>query len=201
MIQRFVQLQIGLMLCSLGLALVIKADLGADPWTVFHVGVASVSGLSVGTIIQLTGALFMLLAWAFLRAPVGIGSVCNMALVGPWINAFLSILPSSDLSVIVIGQFLLALLSLGFGTALYISADMGAGPRDSFTLGMVRCYGVSIKYARFGMEVLALIAGFLLNGPLGIGTVIFALAMGPLMQFFLQRVRAFSLRATKKSND
>lgn len=193
MILRFIQLQVGIMLFGLGLALVIKANLGADPWTVFHVGIATISGISVGTVIQLTGACFLFAAWAFLRARVGIGSICNMMLVGPWINAFLVVVPSSSVKILSFAELGLAILVIGLGTALYIAAEMGAGPRDSFVLGLAHTSGYSIKYVRLGLELVALIAGYFLHGPVGIGTVIFALAMGPVMQFFLKRVRLFSV--------
>lgn len=198
MILRFIQLQVGLMLFGLGLALVIEAEFGADPWTVFHVGLATILGVSVGIVIQLTGVVFLFSAWAFLRAPVGIGSICNMVLVGPWINIFLNLIPSSSsMPLVSLVELILAILVIGLATALYISADMGAGPRDSFVLGLSRASGFSIKYVRLGLELAALIAGYLLNGPIGIGTVIFALAIGPIMQFFLQRVR-LSASATEK---
>ncbi len=199
MISRLARLQIGLMLFGVGLALVIKADLGADPWTVFHVGIANNFGLSVGTVIQLTGAGFMLFAWAVLRQPVGIGSICNMALVGPWINVFLGLIPSISNLWVSLCALSFALVILGLATALYITANLGAGPRDSFVLGLARKSGISIKYIRLLVEVMALIAGFLLHGPVGIGTVIFALAMGPIMQFFLQRLAAHPAHATGKT--
>jgi uncharacterized membrane protein YczE len=198
MIVRFVQLQIGILLCGLGLALVLNADLGADPWTVFHVGVANNLALSVGTVIQVTGVFFLLMAWALFQTPVGIGSIFNMALVGPWIDLFLKYLPSTSKNWVAISELSCGLFIIGLATALYITADMGAGPRDSFILGLSQKSGFSIKHTRFAVEIVALGAGFLLDGPIGIGTVIFALGIGPLMQFFLDRLRRFSLAAEKK---
>lgn len=189
MITRFIQLQFGLMLFGIGFALMIKAGLGADPWTVFHVGLANYLGVSVGLVIQVTGAAFLACSWAFLQAPVGIGSVCNMVLVGPWINLFLTIIPSSSLTIISFSELIAAIVMIGFATALYISAAMGAGPRDSFVLGIAQKSGYSIKITRLGLEIIATIAGILLAGPVGIGTVIFALTIGPVMQFFLTRMR------------
>lgn len=199
MIRRLVGLQFGLMLLGFGLALLIKSNLGADPWSVFHVGAARRLGLSLGTVVLLTGVLFMFLSWAFLRQPVGIGSICNMILVGPWIDVFLPYLPTWPWWWISLLQVGVSIMVLGMATAFYISARWGAGPRDSFVIGIASRSGLNIKSVRFSVELFALVSGYYLGGPVGIGTLIFALGIGPAMQFFLQRLRMKSWSAMEDS--
>lgn len=188
-LKRFLILQLGLLLVGLGMALLIKSRLGVDPWTVFHMGAAKQSNISIGILIQLTGFIFILISWIALKKKIGIGCLCNMLLVGPWLEFFLLFVPSREYWLASILQFLAGLIIFGFATALYITADMGEGPRDGFVLAMAERTNISIRKMRLGIELIALTIGFLLGGPAGIGTVFFALAIGPLMQFFLQFLR------------
>lgn len=186
--KRFLKLQLGLLLVGLGMGLMVNSHLGSDPWTVFHIGASNQLNMGIGTFIQLSGTIFLGLGW-LLRQPIGIGSLFNMFLLGPWLEFFIKIVPEQTLWFLALPQLMLGILILSFAIALYITADLGAGPRDSVLLGLSLALGLSIRSTRMGMEITVLIFGYFLGGPVGIGTIIFALILGPLMQFFLQRLK------------
>jgi len=192
-LKRMLILQCGLLLFGLGLALMVQSHLGVDPWTVFHVGLSQKFNMSLSILIQVSGLFFLGISWGFLRQPIGLGSLCNMILVGPWLAFFLKYIPSGKTWLFSYSQLAMGLLIFGFATALYMTAGFGAGPRDSFVLGLSRRTGMSIKHIRLGFESLALSLGFMLDGPIGLGTIFFTLAIGPLMQFFLKLLRVPSL--------
>jgi uncharacterized membrane protein YczE len=119
-----------------------------------------------------------------LREQIGWGTLGNIISIGPWLNLFLILIPSvSDVIVLQIGIFLLGVLVQGIATAVYIGVDAGAGPRDSLMLAIHRTTGVSIRLARGAIEVIVVLIGWLLGGPLGIGTLVFALLIGPSVQW------------------
>jgi uncharacterized membrane protein YczE len=191
LVKRVLSLQIGLMLFSLAVTLMLRSNLGVDPWTVFNVGAAQKLKVSLGFFIQLSGIFFLVISRALLRQPLGVGSVCNMLFIGPWLEYFLNCVPIQEIKILRSLQLILAIILLGFATALYISADFGAGPRDGFVLGISQLGGISIRVTRMGLELFVLLLGYWLGGPVGIGTVIFAIIIGPTMQFFLKRLRGF----------
>jgi uncharacterized membrane protein YczE len=179
--RRFVQLQLGLMLYGVSLALMVRANLGLDPWDVFHEGVADQSGASFGLVVNLVGAAVLLL-WIPLRQWPGLGTVCNVLVIGTTTDLALSIMAAPD------GLFLRgAFLAMGIGlnavaTAAYIGAGFGPGPRDGLMTGLVRRTGWPVKWTRMGIEVTVLGIGWLLGGTVGLGTVLYAIAIGPLVQ-------------------
>lgn len=188
-LKRMLSLQCGLLLFGLGLALMVKSHLGVDPWTVFHLGASKRFNISLPFIIQFSGLFFLGIAWSLLRQPIGLGTLCNMIFVGPWLAFFLPYVPASDSLIISWSELAIGLIIFGFATALYMTADFGAGPRDSFVFGLSHRTGISIKHIRLGFEFFALSLGYLLDGPVGLGTIFFTLAIGPLMQFFLKLLR------------
>lgn len=190
MIRRIVNLQLGLLLFGFGAALMIKAQLGADPWTVFNVGAAHRFGISLSILIQLTGALFLVTSRFILHQPIGFGTICNMLLVGPWLEFFLHLIPTYHWWFIAFLQLLLGIIILGLATAIYIAANLGAGPRDGFVLGLAASLNTKVGYVRMGLELSAVALGYALGGPVGIGTIIFAISIGPIMQYFLLRAKA-----------
>jgi uncharacterized membrane protein YczE len=181
---RLVQLYIGLWLYGLGAALQVRAGLGLDPWDVFHQGVARHVGLAIGTVLIIVGAV-VLLAWIPLRQRPGLGTVSNVVLIGVSLNTSLQLLP--DVSVLAWRVVLLAvgIVLGGIATGMYIGANYGPGPRDGLMTGLARRTGRSIRLVRTCIEVTVLIAGWILGGTVGIGTVAYALAIGPLAQIFL----------------
>ncbi|MDY6997722.1 MAG: hypothetical protein SW019_14060 [Actinomycetota bacterium] len=183
--QRLVRLTLGLWIYGLSIALMIEGAVGAAPWDVFHVGVARHLPLSLGVIIILAAGA-VLAAWIPLRQMPGLGTVLNAVLLGPFADLNLALLPTPDALAVRYGYALAGVLACAFATALYVGAQLGPGPRDGLMTGLARRTGWPLRRVRTGIEVSVLGAGFLLGGTVGLGTVIFAFAVGPLTQFFLR---------------
>jgi uncharacterized membrane protein YczE len=182
--RRLLQLYAGLILYGVSLALQIRAGLGLDPWDVFHQGISDKTGLSFGTIVIITGAL-VLLAWIPLRQKPGIGTVSNVFVLGIVVDITLSLL--GDVHGLA---YQLALLCTGvvlnaIAGAAYIGAGLGPGPRDGLMTGLMRRTGRSVGVIRTGIELSVLSIGFVLGGTVGLGTVVYALSIGPLLQVLL----------------
>ncbi|WP_219722071.1 YczE/YyaS/YitT family protein [Deinococcus planocerae] len=184
MIRRFVQLLVGLTLYGVSLALMVRAHLGLDPWDVFHQGVAQRLGWSLGTVVNVAGALVLLL-WLPLRQWPGLGTVCNVLVIGLAVDAALALLPPVSGLPARFGLLVGGVLLNALATAAYIGAGLGPGPRDGLMTGLVRRTGRSVRLVRTGIEGVVLIAGWLLGGPVGVGTVAYALLIGPLVQVLL----------------
>jgi len=183
--RRLVQLFVGLLLYGASMALQIEAALGLDPWDVFHQGVAERTGLSFGTIVIITGAAVLLL-WIPLRQRPGIGTVSNIVLIGLAVDATLALLPTPSSLATRIAFLVGGILLNGVAGGLYIGARLGPGPRDGLMTGWVaRRPGRSIRLTRTVIELSVLAVGFLLGGTVGVGTVAYALAIGPLNHVFI----------------
>lgn len=184
MVRRLVQLYVGLVCYGTSGALMVRARLGLDPWDVFHQGLAGHLGLAIGTVVIIVGAL-VLLAWIPLRQRPGLGTLSNVVLVGLAMNGALALPPAPAALGWRIAEMCGGVLLCGIATGMYIGADFGPGPRDGLMTGLSRVTGRSIRLTRTCLEVTVLAAGWLLGGTVGIGTVVFALAIGPLAQLFL----------------
>ena len=182
--RRLTQLYIGLLLYGFSDALLVRAGLGLDPWDVFHQGVAHRVGLAIGTVVIITGAAVLLL-WVPLRQWPGLGTVSNAILIGLAINWSLEVLPHGGSLAWRIVEMSGAVVLNGIATGMYIGAAFGPGPRDGLMTGFARRTGRSIRLVRTSIEITVLAAGWLLGGTVGVGTVLYALAIGPLSQFFL----------------
>lgn len=182
---RLATLVLGLFICAVGTVAFLEAELGLPPWDVLHQGVATRLGISFGLANILVSAAVLALA-ASLRARIGIGTVANATLIGTFVILLFRIDGLSDLSdaglATRIAYLPFALLCFGSGSALYIAASLGAGPRDSLMLVLSRRVGIRIGWARTAIEILALAAGFALGGTAGIGTLVFALGIGPAVE-------------------
>lgn len=179
----FVVIQIGFMLYGLALALLIRADVGTSTWLVLEVALANIFGINIGLLTVYMGFTVLIIA-VLLREQIGWGTLGNIISIGPWLNLFLILIPSvNDVIVLQIGMFLLGVLVQGIATAVYIGVDAGAGPRDSLMLAIHRTTGVSIRLARGAIEGIVVLIGWLLGGPLGAGTLVFALLIGPSVQW------------------
>lgn len=189
--RRATQLYIGLWLYGLSAALMVRSDLGLDPWDVLHQGLAKHLGLAIGTVVIIVGALVMLL-WIPLRQRPGIGTISNAVLVGVSLNVSLQVLPNGPSLSIRVVEMIGGVLLCGLATGMYIGADLGPGPRDGLMTGLARRTGRSIRLVRTGLELTVLVTGWLLGGTVGVGTVLFAVAIGPLVQLFLPK---FDVRA------
>jgi uncharacterized membrane protein YczE len=184
-VDRLVRLYAGLVLYGATDALVIRADLGLDPWDVFHQGLSRHTGISIGNVSILVGAVVLLLWWPIRQRP-GLGTVSNVVLVGASIDATCALVPHVEALSVRVPLLLAGVLFNGVATGLYIAARFGPGPRDGLMTGLHRRTGRSLRLIRTGIELTVLAAGFLLGGGVGVGTVLYALAIGPLAQFFLR---------------
>jgi len=185
--RRVPQLLAGLVLYGFSMALMVRAGLGLDPWDVLHQGLTLRLPLSFGTVTIIVGALVLLL-WIPLRQWPGLGTVCNVFVVGLAVDAGLALLPDAQ-GLPLRGLFLVGSIVLnGLAGAVYIGSQLGPGPRDGLMTGLARRTGLSLRLLRTGIEVVVLVVGFLLGGTLGLGTVLYALGIGPLVQFFLPLV-------------
>ena len=176
--RRFAQLYPGLLLYGFSAALLVEANLGLDPWDVLHQGVAARTGISLGVATIAISAIVLLL-WIPLRQRPGVGTVSNGLLIGLAIDLSLQLLPTPD-ELWVQSVFLGSGVFLNaVATGLYIGAGMGPGPRDGLMTGLA-ARGHSIRVVRTVIELSVLVLGYLLGGSVGIGTVIYALSIGPL---------------------
>ncbi|MFJ7263620.1 YitT family protein [Streptomyces globosus] len=189
--RRLFQLYAGLALYGASSALLVRAGLGLGPWDVFHQGVAERIGWSIGTVSVAVGALVLLL-WVPLRQRPGLGTVSNVFAVGLAMDATLAFTPDVRGAAAQVAVLAAGVVLNGAATGLYIAAAFGPGPRDGLMTGLHRLTGRSVRLVRTGIELTVLAAGFLLGGTVGLGTVAYALAIGPLAQLFL---RVFALPA------
>ncbi|WP_213453975.1 membrane protein YczE [Rhizomonospora bruguierae] len=183
--RRLTQLAVGLIGYGVSMALMIEANLGLDPWDVFHQGLSKRTGLSIGTITIIVGALVLLL-WIPLRQRPGIGTVSNVVVIGLAVDAGLALLPTPHPMAARIGFLVAGIVLNGVATGLYIGAALGPGPRDGLMTGYVALRpGRSIRVVRTVIELAVLATGFLLGGKVGVGTVAYALAIGPLAHYLI----------------
>lgn len=178
----FLVIQIGFLLYGLALALIVRANLGTGTWLVLEVALADILGIKIGTMTVYMGFAILILALA-LRERVGWGTLGNILCIGPWLDLFLDWMSVPNAIVLKISMFLLGVLIQGIATAIYIGVDAGAGPRDSLMLAIHRVTGLSIRLARGVLEIAVVLIGWLLGGPAGIGTIAFALLIGPSVQW------------------
>ncbi|MFG2192013.1 YitT family protein [Streptomyces sp. NPDC048639] len=183
--RRLVQLYAGLALYGVSSALQVEAALGLGPWDVLHQGVSERTGLSIGVVSIIVGALVLLL-WVPLRQRPGLGTVSNVLVVGVAMDATLALVPDLHALAVRIPLLVAAIVLNGIATGLYISARFGPGPRDGLMTSLHRRTGRSVRLVRTGIEVTVLTSGFLLGGSVGVGTVAYALCIGPLAQIFLR---------------
>ncbi|MFF5259541.1 YitT family protein [Actinomadura viridis] len=187
MARRLFQLYAGLALYGFGIALQVASTLGNDPWDVFHEGLARRFGLTIGLWIIITGAVVML-AWIPLRQRPGLGTISNVVLVGAFADLFLWLLPEPGSPAARWAFLIAAIVVSGFATGCYIGAGLGPGPRDGLMTGLA-ARGHSLRVVRTGIELTVLTLGFLLGGTVGVGTLLYALAIGPLAHVFLPMLR------------
>ena len=194
LVRRFAQLLVGLFLYGIGIALIVRGELGVAPWDVLTQGIAKQTGLGFGLItVVLSGV--VLLLWSPIRQRLGFGTVMNALLVGPFADLGLWLIPPG-LDLWVRALLLPAgIVVLAIATGLYIGAHFGPGPRDGLMTGLHRVTGWKIWIVRTGIEVVVLAAGWLLGGNVGIGTLAFALLIGPLCGY---TIPLFAIRRSER---
>ncbi len=182
--RRLIQLYLGLLVYGLSMALLVRSSLGVMPWDVLHQGLARQVGGSLGQVTIVVGVI-VLLGWIPLRERPGLGTVSNVVVIGLAVDAALAVVSApaelpARLALVVLGVSLNAV-----ATAAYIGVRLGAGPRDGLMTGLVRRTGGSVRLVRTGLEVAVVTVGWLLGGTLGVATVLYAVAIGPLVHLFL----------------
>lgn len=177
------QLLVGLWLFGASVALLVRAGLGLDPWDVLHQGISSRTGISIGAVVVATSVVVLVL-WIPLRQRPGIGTLANVVLVGLALDLTLAVLPTPAGLPWRVAFLLAGILGNAIATGLYIGAGLGPGPRDGLMTGLA-ARGISIRVARTSIELTVLAAGWLLGGTVGVGTVAYALAIGPLAHVLL----------------
>ncbi|BAJ31512.1 membrane protein YczE [Kitasatospora setae] len=185
--RRLGQLAVGLVLYGASMGLVLRSSLGGNPWDVLHQGLARHLHLSVGAWVTLVGALVLLL-WIPLRQKPGVGTVGNVLVLGVAMDATLGLVPAPHALAVRIPLLAAGILLNALATGLYIGARLGPGPRDGLMTGLHRRTGRSVRLIRTCIELTVLTAGIALGGTFGVGTVAYALAIGPLVQFLLPRL-------------
>ena len=204
LVERLLQLLVGLFLYGVALGFMVRGGIGVSPWDVLALGLAGQTGIGYGVMTVLI-SIVVLLLWIPLRQRVGLGTVLNALLVGPSADLALSIIPQPGSVWIGAPMFVFGMLLLAFATGLYIAADFGPGPRDGLMTGLVGRTGWAVWRVRTLIEGGVLLIGFLLGGPVGVGTVLFAFGVGPLIGWFLPRItrrraaRSRQLAATRSA--
>ncbi|WP_058911571.1 YczE/YyaS/YitT family protein [Entomohabitans teleogrylli] len=182
--KRLLQLYFGLVLYGASTGLFIRANLGADPWDIFHLGVAKILDCDIGSVIIGVGAVALLL-WIPLRQKPGLGTISNVIVLGLAANLTLDLLPQPEALWIRIILLVSAIVACALATGMYIGAGFGPGPRDGLMTGLHARTGWSIRRIRTAIELTVLLVGFLMGGTFGIGTILYALTIGPLIQLCL----------------
>lgn len=183
-LRRLLALYVGLVLYGLSMAVMIRAGLGLDPWDVFHQGVAGRVSISFGAVVAITGVA-VLLAWIPLRQKPGLGTVSNVVVIAVAVDAGLWLLPEVHGLAWRIGAMALAVVVNAVATVLYIGAGTGPGPRDGLMTGLVRRTGQPVWLIRTSIEATVLATGWLLGGSVGVGTLVYAFGIGPLIQLMI----------------
>jgi uncharacterized membrane protein YczE len=191
MLRRLIQLFGGIAVFGLAIALIVRADLGLDPWNVLNDGVAARAPLSYGVVMILIG-LVVLLLWLPLRQKPGFGTLANVLTLGLFTDLGLAWIPEGgDLTIRAV-MLVAGIILTAVGTAAYVGAGLGPGPRDGLMTGLVARTGWPVKYVRTAIELSILALGWLLGGTVGIGTVLFAVTIGPMIHRLLP---IFTIRA------
>ena len=174
----------GLVLFGVGIALMVEGGLGLGPWEALHQGIAVQLGLQIGTVSVLLGIPIHVL-WLPLGERPGLGTLLNVVLIGTSTDLAIAVIPTAETVPVQLGLMAGGVVVIALGSATYLSADLGPGPRDGLMTGVHHRFGWSIRRARTAIELLVLIVGWALGGTIGVGTVVFALGIGPVIQFFL----------------
>ena len=197
--RRLVQLMVGLTLYGASMGMMVESHLGLDPWDVFHQGVARHLPVSFGTVVAITGVAVLLL-WIPLRQRPGIGTIANVIVIAVSVDVALALIAEPTGLPARIALLVAGIVLNGVASAAYIGARLGPGPRDGLMTGLAARTGWSIRLVRTGIELTVLATGWLLGGTVGVGTVIYALAIGSLTQAFLPWF-AVSPRGSRASTD
>lgn len=197
---RFLLLNVGLAIFALAMVLSLRSNLGANSWTVFHDGIARQTPLTLGTAGMAVGLVILAVSW-LLGIPPGVGTVMNMLMVGIWTDVLLGLelVPEAQAYPARAALLTLSAVMLGLASAMYIKAGFGAGPRDAFMLAVTRRTNIRVGLIRWSMELAVVVIGILLGGAFGVGTILFALMVGPSVEFFFNLFKIPTRRAQRQA--
>lgn len=178
----------GLFTLALGAAIVITANVGVATWDVLHIGLSNITGLTVGRWVQIVGVAMVAMTAYFEKKRIAVGSVLNIVLIGFFLNAILDIgfLPKFTGLAPRIGMLIIGIVLMGSGSGMYVASGIGAGPRDGMTLFIARRFSISVRLSRTLLEIAALTCGWLVGGPVALGTFVTVPLLGPIMQWSLK---------------
>ena len=182
---------LGLVLFGFGEGLLIVSGIGASPWNVLHQGIAVNLGVSVGTIAFLVSFLVLLL-WYFLDQKIGMGTIINFIIIAIMIDVTIYFFDRPDQFFFQLLEVIIGILIIGFGTAMYLIANLGAGPRDGLMTGLQKITNTPLALVRICIEIIVVLLGWFLGGTFGIGTLVFAICIGPSVAFGLKLVKTLS---------
>lgn len=183
--ERLARCVAGLACFGTGIAFFVRSDLGVPPWDVFHTGISQITDRSLGTVLIIV-SFFVLLLWIPFRLRPGLGTLLNAVEIG-LVESFAQELIPTTSSIIVRVLFMITgLVIIALGSGLYIGAELGSGPRDGLMIGLHQTFGISVRLARTTVEVIVMLTGIILGGHIGLGTFVFALGIGPMVQVTLR---------------
>jgi hypothetical protein len=182
---------LGLVLFGFGEGLLIVSGIGASPWNVLHQGIALNLGVSVGTIAFLVSFLVLLL-WYFLDQKIGMGTIINFIIIAIMIDVTIYFFDRPDQFFFQLLEVIIGILIIGFGTAMYLIANLGAGPRDGLMTGLQKKTNTPLALVRICIEIIVVLLGWFLGGTFGIGTLVFAICIGPSVAFGLKLIKTLS---------
>lgn len=184
---KYIKVTIGVILCALGIVMILNADMGLSPWDVLNQGINIQSGITLGQANILVGIVVILIGIYF-KQLIGSGTIINVALVGTFVDIFmfLDFLPWGDTVLKQIFLFGMGEIVFALGSYMYISGGCGCGPRDGLMVVFTKKTGLSMGMVRLCLEVSALTAGYFLGGKVGVGTALFSLGTGYVIQFFFK---------------
>lgn len=182
--KRIILVEIGLIVCGLAFAIMLRAAIGLDPWDAFHQGISFITGVSIGTVVVIVGFAVMFL-WIFLKQKLGLGTIMNAITIGIAINVFYAWIPTASNYLIGVVYFLVGILINGLGISMYVGGGLGPGPRDGLMTGLVKRTGKPLWLIRTAIEVVVLGLGWAFGGTIGLGTVLYAFTIGPVVHVML----------------
>ncbi len=177
-------LLLGLVVFGAGIALMAQAGLGLGPWEALHQGIQFRTGIPMGTVSIILGIPILALWWPLGERP-GVGTLLNVVLIGTATNVGIAVTPAPEPQLARLAMMLAGVLVIGVGSGLYLAADLGPGPRDGLMTGVHHRFGWSIRRSRTAIELIVLVIGWFLGGSIGLGTIVFAFGIGPVVQVML----------------
>ena len=195
--KRVILVEIGLIVCGLAFAIMLRAAIGLDPWDAFHQGISFLTGVSIGTVVVIVGFAVLFL-WIFLKQKLGLGTIMNAITIGISINVFYTWIPDASNYLIGVVYFVVGILINGLGISMYVGGGLGPGPRDGLMTGLVKRTGKPLWLIRTAIEVVVLGLGWAFGGTIGLGTVLYAFTIGPVVHVMLPW---FNLDKVKEPED